>query len=183
MSDRLRSARAALVLVGALAAVLAIDGLHKAVGPDEVHWLVAPAVALVELAGGGPFEWEPGEGFLVRSARLHVTEACAGLRFLLVATVVLALAWSDGRGRRPRALLLAVLTAFALTTLANAVRLAVALQLGRADLASRGWSFESAHAASSYAIYGAALVLLVSLARSRRVHELVRGQAASPAAA
>jgi exosortase K len=184
VSGRSRTAaRVALAMLAALAGAFAVDRLHAAVGADDVRWLVGPAVGLVELAGGGPFEWEPGEGFLVRAARLRVTEKCAGLRFLLVSTALLSLAWGRRGAVRDRlgAVLLAAAAAFVVTTVANALRLGVALWLGSVDVAAAGWTFDAAHRASSLAVYGAAFLVLVALGRRGCVRDVA--QAESPRAA
>jgi exosortase K len=174
--------RTALLAAALLLAAAALDRLYATLGPDEVRWLVRPAVWLVELAGGGSFEWEPGEGYLAREARLQVNQRCAGLRFLTLSATLLGLAWVRPRGG-PRAVLRAALaaagTAFAATALANALRIGVALQLRRLDLRDFGWTFAEAHQAESLAVYGVAFALLAAAARTRLDPASGKGRAAA----
>ena len=136
-------------------------------GTDEVRFLVAPSVALVEASGLARFEWEPGLGYLSHRDRFAVTEECSGLRFLAVSFALLAWIWgrrAAGSAALGRALVLAAAGAWAATTVANAVRIGGAIWLRRLDWRGAAWSFDEAHQLESVLVYLVALAALVAAA-------------------
>jgi exosortase K len=121
----------------ALAAVVAglafgLKAFHSRAGFEELRWVLDPTVRLVEWFGAGPFELEPHRAWLSRADRFEVVAACAGVNFMVVAFVSLCVALLPGRagfGGRLGGLAAGALAAYAVTLLANATRIALAIRL------------------------------------------------------
>lgn len=164
-------ARRQLVHVGTVAAALAIawwaKSFYSRAGFDDLRWLLDPTVRIAEALGAGPFELEAHAGWLSRTSYFAVVPACAGMNFMIAAFLSLAAGLAHTRHgiRANLGLLLAsAAVAYAATVLANAVRIAIAVQLH----VSR-WSFgpltpDRLHELAGVTVYFVALLALFALA-------------------
>jgi exosortase K len=130
---------------------------------EELRWILGPTAALVELALGRELSFRAGEGYLSRELSILVSPACAGVNFLIVAFLSLAVGFGrafSGWGRRGLWLLVFAAAAYATTLLVNALR--ICLSVGLAHLAARhlGLTFQSVHRLLGIAVYLAGLVAL-----------------------
>ena len=162
----------ALRLGAWLLACFALSALLDALPVDALRWLLAPPVALVELAGLASFEWEPGFGYLSREELFVVTERCDGANFLVVTFALFA--WRFGRGAtagRGPVLVRAASVALLTTAVTNAVRIGGAILLHRQDWSGTGWTFEAVHELESILVYALALYGAAHQLPRRRTNE------------
>jgi len=147
------------------ALVLGVDYAFKRfcshASASELDFLLAPSTALVELVTGHAFVAERGAGYISRDAHLIIAPACSGANFAVVAFTSLALGFVgrfSSRGTRAAWLVGAAGIAYAVTLVANAARISLALTLERGH-ALAGWlSAGATHRAVGVAIYLGALV-------------------------
>jgi exosortase K len=130
---------------------------------DQLSFLLRPTVCLVELLTGTRFEDEGAAGYLDRDHGYVIIAACAGVNFLVVAFAsLLAHAPRLRRAWQKVVLLLAAAGgAYALTIVANATRLILALALHN-HRAAWGWFTP----ARLHETVGAAIYLIVLLLAS-----------------
>jgi len=160
-------AQTALLVAFALGVAWAMKDFHRRAGFDELRWLLAPTVRLVELTTGVPFELEPHQGYLSRALRYDVVPACAGVNFVITAFLSLCLGLAPVcRSLRARAGLVvaSAAAAYAVTVLANATRLSIAMRLHE-NGAAFGWLTPGRlHCAVGVAVYFVYLGALFALA-------------------
>lgn len=154
--------RADLAIAAIAVAIAAAVKLHAGqADAAALDWLLRPTVRMVELLSGSRFELEPGQGYLCRESRFLVIPACAGASFLAVAfaSAVLSHLGALRRLRDKLALLVgAALAAYALTLVANAARIVIAIQLHERR-ASWGWfTPHRLHEVAGVIVYLSALV-------------------------
>jgi exosortase K len=149
-----------VVLVATVAVVLAVKLYYRHATAADLDWILLPTVRLVELLTGLPFVKEAGIGYFNRDAAFAVIPACAGVNFLVVAFASLVLGQLS-RVKQPLWLFFgAALPAFCATLVANAVRLAIAVELHRENL---GWGWLTPgrlHQLEGVVVYLTALLLL-----------------------
>lgn len=142
-------------------AALGLKHYYATASVEELTWVLAPTVALVEIVTGTAFHFEPGEGYLSPELALLVAPSCAGVNFLIAAlcTGVLGFAGQARSARSAATVLLgAGLAAYALTVAANASRLILGSWLMSLP-ESLGWSAASAHRVEGVVVYFTALCL------------------------
>lgn len=147
----------------ALLAAFGAKAWHAGAAPESFRWLLAPTAALAGALAGVPFEAERGVGYLSRDLALVIAPACAGVNFLVVAFLALALGFApriEGRARRWSWLLAAAALAYLATLVVNAVRIALGAALRGAPLPA-GLAGDEAHRLLGVAVYLGALWLLV----------------------
>jgi len=156
------------VVVGlALGLVWALKEFNRSAGIEDLRWLLAPTVRLVELSTGSSFELETHHGYLSRSLRYEIVPACAGVNFLAAAFCSLWLGFAHLRTDLcGRAVLLAssALAAYATTVLANATRLTIAIRLHDAGTSFGVLTPERLHCGVGVAVYFLFLAGLFALA-------------------
>ncbi|HXS82769.1 MAG TPA: exosortase K [Methylomirabilota bacterium] len=151
----------------ALGAAWALKAFYSHADADALGWILAPTVRLVSLSTGVAFEPEPHQGYLCREQMFLVAPACAGVNFLIVAFVSLALGLvhvCSSDHARVRLLLASAAAAYAATVLANATRIAFALRLHEAGAAFGPLTPERLHCALGVAVYFLFLLFLFSVA-------------------
>lgn len=164
MSDRARPlfARYRLFAVALVAAWL-LKRHYSQASPEELRWVLAPTAALVQLVLDADLVFRAGEGYLSRELSILISPACAGVNFLIVAFLSLALGFGRslpaGKQGAVSLLVFAVL-AYLTTLLVNALRICLSVWL--AHLAARllGLTFQSVHRLLGIAVYLAGLVAL-----------------------
>lgn len=147
---------AALSLCVAAAYVLKLH--YSRASPEALLWILGPTTRFVEILTPHEFVFEAGVGFSSRTALVAITKACAGVNFLIISAVVLAITWVPAAGGTSAAfqrLLFAWLVAFGATILVNGFRILLAIHLHRP------------HRLEGTVVYFGALLILHALARSR----------------
>jgi exosortase K len=128
---RTRAAEYGLVLL-ALGMAWALKAWYSRAGFEDLRWVLAPTRRLVEWLTGAAFAPEAGEGYLSRDRLYLIAPACAGVNFMIAAFASLACGLAHTRTtlRGHAALLVgSALAAYVVTLLANATRIAIAMQL------------------------------------------------------
>ena len=151
----------------ALGAAWALKAFYSRAGVDELGWILAPTVQLVQWTTGVAFELDAHHAWLSREQLFLVAPACAGVNFLIVAFVslCLGLAPACSRARARVALVLgSAAAAWAATVLANATRIALALRLHEAGAAFGPLTPSRLHCAEGVAVYFLFLLGLFALA-------------------
>ena len=120
------------VIVAALGTGYVLKSFYSSATPEQLVWILAPTVSLLETLTGAGFVFEAYEGFLSTELNLLVAPACAGVNFL-IATFCTGVLGLVGYTRTPigRAALLLGCGAigYVLTVVANCLRLLLALWL------------------------------------------------------
>ena len=165
-----RRVAAALLVLLALAAALALKHHYSTASADDLRWILAPTAALVELVTGADFVAERGAGHLSTELRYLIAPSCAGVNFLIVAFAALVLGFvRPVRSPAGNALIVAAsaAAAYAAALVANAIRIALAIQL-HAGSVSWGWlTADRMHRIAGVVVYLA--LLLVLFAATRRL--------------
>ena len=128
-----------------------------------LDFLLAPSAALVHVVTGHDFVAESGAGYVSREAHVIIAPACSGANFAIVAFTSLALGFVGRFSSRLAALAwlaAAAATAYAVTLVANAARISLALHLAHSHALSRWFSAGAVHRAVGVAIYLGILVAL-----------------------
>ena len=165
MSGRERAIDVACVAF-ALGLAWGLKSFYSRAGFDDLQWVLAPTTRLVEWLTGASFELEAGRAFLCRDRLYEIVPACAGVNFLIAAfcslacglvhtrtTVLSRLAWIPA----------SALAAYAVTVLANATRIAIAIRLHDAGASLGPLTPERLHTAAGVAVYFAFLCALFAL--------------------
>ena len=58
-------------------------------GSDELIWILRPTAWWTSTLSGFPFTYQQGVGYINHSLRFIIAPACAGLRFLMIACLML----------------------------------------------------------------------------------------------
>lgn len=155
---------AQLLVVLLCAAALKLH--YSTAGADGLRWILAPTAFLVELSGGGRFEFEARAGYMNAERTFVIAAPCAGVNFLITAFLLLSLGRLRGAragGAGWRFIPLAALCAYLATLAANAVRISAALQ-ARASPRGAGWlSPDQFHRLEGIVTYFGFLLLLFVL--------------------
>jgi len=156
----------AAVAVVALVSAWALKAFYSRADVDALHWILAPTVWLVKMVSGVAFELEPHHGYLSRERCFLIAPACAGVNFLIVAFVSLCLGLvhtCSNAGSRAALVVCGAAAAYATTLLANAARIALALQL-QATGTVGPLTPARLHCAEGVAVYFLFLLVLYSAA-------------------
>lgn len=140
-----------------------LKSFYSRAGFEDLRWILAPTRWLVERLTGAAFEPEAHQGYLSRDRLYQIAPACAGVNFMIVAFASLACGLvhtcSTLRGRM--ALLVAsAFAAYAVTVLANATRIALAMRLHDARTAFGPLTPERLHCAEGVTVYFVFLCVL-----------------------
>jgi exosortase K len=156
---------AQLLLV--LLCAFALKWFYSTATPDDLRWIIAPTTVLVELLSGKSFEFESYAGYMSSDRSFLIATSCAGVNFLLTAFAMLALRhlWkhrfqATGWSFIP----LAALCAFAVTLIANTVRIWIALQHLQSDWLTRN----QLHRVEGIVVYFGFLLALFLLTNKSR---------------
>jgi len=146
--------------------VLALKQYYSTASADGLRWILAPTTALVELATGAAFEFEPGAGYISDDRTFLIAPSCAGVNFLITAFLMLAvgkLLRDRSRNIGWRFIPAVALVAYVATLAANTVRIAIALRMHR-TLLEIGWlNPDQLHRVEGIAVYFGFLLLLFVL--------------------
>lgn len=153
-----RAERAATVapVVAALALGLWGKQLYSRATFDDLRWVLAPTVWLVEGLTDLDFVLEAHHGYLSRDLRYEIVPSCSGVNFMIVAFWTLAFGLMSTRrtlGARLGWIGVSALAAYGATPFANAARIAIAIQLHQAGASLGALTPERLHTALGVAVY------------------------------
>ncbi len=114
---------------------------YSRAGSEDLKWVLAPTIGLLEWIGGIDFDWETGAGFINHAYHIIVGPSCAGINFLTIAfsTLFFSFAYRLGGNRLKLVWLgISLCMAYVVTLGVNALRILGAIYLYRADLYG-GW--------------------------------------------
>jgi exosortase K len=114
---------------------------YSRAGSEDLQWVLAPTIGILERIGGIPFDWETGAGFINHAYHIIVGPSCAGVNFLTIAfsTLFFSFAYRLGGNRLKLAWLgISLCMAYVVTLGVNALRIFGAIYLYRADMYG-GW--------------------------------------------
>jgi len=114
---------------------------YSRAGSEELQWVLAPTIGLLEWIGRIHFDWETGAGFINHTYHIIVGPSCAGINFLTIAfsTLFFSFAYRLGGNRLKLVWLgISLCMAYLVTLGVNALRILGAIYLYRADLYG-GW--------------------------------------------
>ena len=140
----------------ALAVAWALKDFYSRARFEDLDWILAPTRRLVEWLTGAAFEAEAGQGYLSRDRLYRIVPACAGVNFMIVAFATLVCGLVHTRSSLAgRAALLAAsaLATYAVTVLANATRIAIAIRLHDAGASFGALTPGRLHLAEGVAVY------------------------------
>jgi exosortase K len=146
---------------------LCIAGLLKLhysrASAEELRWVLAPTTGLTSFVTQAEFSFHAGEGYLSRELSILISPACAGVNFLIVAFLSLALGFDghfQGWRARARWLVASAATAYVVALLVNALRITLSVALAHLAARSTGLTFQSVHRLLGVVVYLAALSAL-----------------------
>jgi exosortase K len=151
------------VVLGALALAGLLKLHYSRASAEMLRWVLAPTASLSELVLGRPFGFRAGEGYLSRELSILISPACAGVNFMIVALLSLALGFArplPSWPARARSLLGWLLLSYATTLVVNTVRIALSVALGHLTARALGLTFQSVHRLLGVAVYLVALMAL-----------------------
>ncbi len=154
-------------VVAALAIVVAGKQYYRDASAHDLRWILAPTAQLVSWVTGHDFVYESGQGWMNTDVMFVIAPACAGVNFALAAFLALTLGGLAGMtswqttGKR---LVMAAALAYIATIVVNTIRIAIAVDMHRADL----------HRLEGIVVYLGGLCGLYALAgrRERALHWL-----------
>jgi len=152
-------AQLAIVLLCALA----LKQYYSTATANELRWILAPTTLIVELLSGRSFVFESFTGYMSSDHTFVIAVPCAGVNFLITAFVMLALRrlW-DGRFESVgwHFLPVSMVLSYVTTVIANAMRIAIALEIQRRSVEVNGLTENQLHRLEGIVVYFGFLMLL-----------------------
>ncbi|HYP28226.1 MAG TPA: exosortase K [Blastocatellia bacterium] len=145
-----------------LLCALALKLYYSSASANELRWILAPTAALVELVSGTSFEFESYAGYISEDRGFLIAPSCAGVNFLIAAFLMLSarrLLRDRSQGSAWGFIPAAAVTAYGVTLVANTVRIAIAMRMGRLSEIT-GLTSEQLHRAEGILVYFGFLLLL-----------------------
>jgi len=146
-----------------LLCALALKQYYSTATANELRWILAPTTLIVELLSGRSFVFESYTGYMSSDHTFVIAVPCAGVNFLIMAFVMLALRrlW-NGRFESVswRVLPSSIATAYVATVIANAMRIVIALEIQRRSVAVGGLTENQLHRLEGILVYFGFLMLL-----------------------
>jgi exosortase K len=155
--------KAAVQLVTVLTAAVALKQYYSTASANDLGWILWPTARLTELVTGTQFSFEPYAGYINSSRSFLIAAACAGINFLIAAFLLLSLRkiWSHRLdGMRWFYLPIAAISAYALTIVANTVRISSALWLNKTHHELAGLDRDDIHRLDGILVYFGCLLLM-----------------------
>jgi exosortase K len=152
-------AQLVVVLLGAFALKLH----YSTATVNQLRWILYPTKLLVELISGQAFQFESHAGYMSGNHLFLIAASCAGVNFMITAFLMLSLMrlWNN-RSQRiswtffPKAMLVA----YVVTIVANALRISLALQMQQTGLKISSLDGNQLHRLEGILVYFGALLLL-----------------------
>ncbi|HKG48477.1 MAG TPA: exosortase K [Pyrinomonadaceae bacterium] len=142
---------------------LALKQYYSTATANELRWILAPTILLVELLSGRSFKFESYTGYMSSDHSFNIAVPCAGVNFLITAFVMLALRqlW---RARFEsvswRFLPISMGVGYVATLIANTVRICVALEIQRRSIEVSWLTANQLHRLEGIVVYFGFLMLL-----------------------
>jgi exosortase K len=136
---------------------------YSTASADRLRWILAPTAVLVEMVSGTAFEFESHAGYISADRRFLIAPACAGVNFLITAFLMLSIRKLWGARSKTSAwafIPAAFAIAYAVTLVANTVRISIALQMQRLPAEISGLNHDQLHRFEGVFIYFGFLLLL-----------------------
>jgi exosortase K len=156
--------KAAVQFVIVLAAATALKQYYSTATVNGLRWILWPTTRLTELLTGTHFAFESNAGYVSSDRSFLIAGVCSGVNFLIAAFAMLALRkiWKERRtGARWFSLAAAAGTAYAVTIVANSIRISSALWMnGMRQKKLFGMDYEEVHRLDGILIYFGFLLLL-----------------------
>ncbi|HEX5604134.1 MAG TPA: exosortase K [Pyrinomonadaceae bacterium] len=152
-------AQLAIVLLCALA----LKQYYSTATANELRWILAPTTLLVELLSGRAFVFESYTGYMSSDHTFVIAVPCAGVNFLIMAFVMLALRrLLNGRFESVswRFLPISMAVSYVATVIANAVRIVIALEIQRRSVEVSWLTENQLHRLEGIVVYFGFLMLL-----------------------
>ncbi|MEN3328199.1 MAG: hypothetical protein V7638_3006 [Acidobacteriota bacterium] len=160
--NRLRiiwGAQLAIVLLCALA----LKQYYSTATANELRWILAPTTLIVELLSGRSFVFESYTGYMSSDHTFVIAVPCAGVNFLIMAFVMLALRrlWNSRFERVSwRFLPMSMAVSYVTTVIANAMRIVIALEIQRRAVEVSWLTENQLHRLEGIIVYFGFLMLL-----------------------
>jgi exosortase K len=152
-------AQLAIVLLCALA----LKQYYSTATANELRWILAPTTLIVELLSGRSFVFESYTGYMSSDRTFVIAVPCAGVNFLIMAFVMLALRrlW-NGRFESVswRFLPVSMAVSYVATVIANAMRIVIALEIQRRSVEVSWLTENQLHRVEGIVVYFGFLMLL-----------------------
>jgi exosortase K len=158
-----------IILLFTIIIAIGLKYFYSQASTENLNWILAPTVEMVELISGITFDNEVHTGFISKTHRFIIAKSCAGINFLIIVFCMLIFSRIQqvrlmGMGAKILFVIKSGITAYFLTIMANAVRIIVAIYLFEAEFYSAsdsGWfAWERLHRIEGTAIYFFFLCLL-----------------------
>ena len=153
-------------VVAALLLGLWAKQLYSRATFDDLRWVLAPTVWLVEGVTDMDFVLEAHHGYLSRDLRYEIVPSCAGVNFMIVAFWSLAFGLMNTRrtlAGRLGWIAVSALAAYGATLVANASRIAIAIQLHLTGASLGSLTPERLHTALGVSVYVSFLCALFAI--------------------
>jgi len=159
----------AQLLVVALCA-LALKYHYSTATADQLHWILAPTTALVQLLSGKSFEFESYTGYMSSDHTFVIAAPCAGVNFLITAFLMLGLRrlWHDRFQTSWSFLPVTAAIAYVTTLITNTTRIFLALEMQKHSVEVSWLNANQLHRLEGIVVYFGFLLLLFMLTERRR---------------
>ena len=154
---------------------LALKQYYSTATANELRWILAPTTVIVELLSGRSFEFESYTGYMSSDHTFVIAVPCAGVNFLIMAFVMLALRrlWRERfESVSWRFLPISMGIAYVATVVANAVRICVALEIQRRSLEISWLTGNQLHRLEGIVVYFGFLMLLFVVMERREAGKI-----------
>ena len=111
---------------------VALKFYYSKANVNDLRWILAPTTAMVEMVTAARFEFEPYSGYMKSDKNFLIAQSCSGVNFLVAAFLLISTCtlWRNRyECPRWRFLVIAGITAYLTTIIANTVRISTALRL------------------------------------------------------
>lgn len=172
----LRFARSFAVPAAAFAMAWLLKHHYSNASPEELRWILAPTTWLTSLLVRSEFAFQAGAGYLSREQSVLISPACAGVNFLVVALLSLALGFAGHFASLPRRvgwLITSIVLAYVTTLAVNALRISLSIAVAHLAVQKLGLTFQGVHRLLGIFVY---LAGLLSLSLSVHVRLFSRGK-------
>jgi exosortase K len=151
-----------LAAILALLVMLALKGHYSTATAGQLTWMLAPTARLTAWLTSAHPVWEAGTGYVDFGRGIIIAPACAGINFMIMAFGLAAFCGLSRIGRLVPLLawlVLSLAVAYGLTIAINAVRIAISMQLYRAEIHWAWLTADRVHRLAGVGIYLGALGL------------------------
>lgn len=156
-----------ILLVISISLIFWLKAFYSVWGPEELAWILKPVTVLVQAFSGLSFYFDPARGYVCPEAAIVIGPGCAGINYLVTASLM-GLFYIIHKPRlrnRPLALMAILPMAYVLTVLVNSLRIDGALILMELARSLEYTVPHRLHEAQGIAVFFLFLVLYFQLLR------------------